>query len=154
MYQIVYLRCFLCNPELIQARRDKLVPKYPNLKTSHQWRTRKLATGAIHPDILTLLTFGPFVNLVRVDPVLALEVPHPALGFPGVLLLPSLHPEVPVQMLRVGDHVGGRVPEAAVLALQCSRVEKNVDDCRPASGRTIGKSCDLSTKILVSLNLS
>ena len=144
MYQIVYLRCFLCNPELIQLSRDKLVPSTQTWKLVTNDNPENFQRG----QFTRTLTFGPFVNLVRVDPVLALEVPHPALGFPGVLLLPPLHPEVPVQMLRVGDHVGGRVPKAAVLALQCRRVEKNVDDCRPASGRTIGKSCDLSTKIL------
>jgi hypothetical protein len=41
---------------------------------------------------------------------------------------------MPVKMLRVSDHVGGRVPQATVLALKGRRVVQHIDESRLTPG--------------------
>ena len=77
-----------------------------------------------------MITFLAIDNLVRIDPVHSFEVPGSTLSLSRVLLLSPFHPEMPVKMLRVGDHVGGGVPQATVLALKGGRIVQHIDEGR------------------------
>ncbi len=77
-----------------------------------------------------LITFITIDNLVRVDPVHSFKVPGSTLRLSCILLLSAFHPEMPVKMLRVCDHVGWWVPQATVLALEGRRVVQHIDEGR------------------------